>query len=142
VVSDAKKAIGSRPAMRLSAKTSPYYDTWVKTAAADVDVARTAVLNRDLETLGRVMEQSTHKMHATMTTSTPPVFYAQPGTIACIHAVMALRNAGTSAWLTMDAGPNVKVLCATADADRVQAALAPHAAVVHCLGPGGAPVRS
>ncbi len=142
VVSDAKKAIGSRPAMRLSAETSPYYDTWVKTAAADVEVARAAVLNRDLETLGRVMEQSTHKMHATMTTCTPPVFYAQPGTIACIHAVMALRNAGTSAWLTMDAGPNVKVLCAMADADKVQAALAPHAAIVHRLGPGGAPVLS
>lgn len=142
VVSDAKKAIGSRPAMRLSAETSPYYDVWVKTAAADVDVARQAVLDRDLDTLGRVMEQSTHKMHATMTTCTPPVFYAQPGTLACIHAVMALRDAGTSAWLTMDAGPNVKVLCAAADAERVQAALAPHAAVVHRLGPGGAPVLS
>lgn len=142
VVSDAKKAIGSRPAMRLSAETSPYYGTWVKTAAADVEVARAAVLNRDLEALGRVMEQSTHKMHATMTTCTPPVFYAQPGTIACIHAVMALRDSGTSAWLTMDAGPNVKVLCAAADADAVHAALAPHAAVVHRLGPGGAPVLS
>jgi len=139
VVSEDKKATGSREAMNRSANTSPYYDTWLDTAQADVDAAREAVAARDLDALGRVMEQSTHKMHATMTTSWPPVFYAQPGTLAAIHAVMALRDAGTSAWLTMDAGPNVKVLCRAADATTVRDALAQHVDTVHILGPGPAP---
>lgn len=142
VVSDAKKAIASRPAMERTAATSPYYDTWVNTAPDDVTAARQAVLDRDLDALGLVMEQSTNKMHATMTTATPPVFYAQPGTMACLHAVHQLRADGVSAWATMDAGPNVKVLCATADAERVAAALRPHAPTVRILGPGGGPTLS
>jgi len=139
VVSDAKKAVGSRPAMIRSAQTSPYYSHWCATAQSDVDGAREAVLARDLTTLGTLMEQSTHKMHATMTTSWPPVFYAQPGTMACIHAVMQLRDSGTEAWLTMDAGPNVKVLCRSADADTVADTLRAHATTVHILGPGAGP---
>ena len=98
------------------------------------------MLARDLDRLGAVMESSTFKMHATMHTSRPPIFYQQPGTLACLHAVFALRASGVSAWATMDAGPQVKVLCARRDAASVAGALAPHAVRVEVLSPGGDPV--
>jgi len=139
VVSEAKKAVGSTEGMERSRRTSPYFDTWVATAAADVDAARAAVLARDLPRLGEVMESSTFKMHATLHTARPPIFYQAPGTLACLHAIFGLRAAGVGAWATMDAGPQVKVLCARADAERVAAALRPHAVRVEILGPGGAP---
>jgi len=140
IVSEAKKAVGSTEGMERSRATSAYYAPWLATAAADVEGARAAVLARDLERLGQVMESSTFKMHATMHTSRPPIVYQQPGTLGCLHAVFALRAAGVSAWATMDAGPQVKVLCARADASRVAEALAPHTVRVETLAPGGDPI--
>ncbi len=137
VVSSAAKAIGSTSGMETSRQTSPYYDAWVHGGPALVDHGRSAVLARDLHALGAAMEASTLQMHAVMHTTVPPIMYWQPGTVACLHAVWALRADGVAAYATMDAGPNVKVLCATADAGAVQRALAPHVERVHVLAPGG-----
>lgn len=137
VVSAEGKAVGSTEGMERSRTTSPLYATWVEQAEADVAEGEAALHARDLPRLGRVMEASTQKMFATMHTSNPPLMYWQPGTIAATRAVWALRAAGTPAWVTMDAGPQVKVLCAPEHADHVAAALAPHCAAVHVLRPGG-----
>jgi diphosphomevalonate decarboxylase len=56
--------------------------------------------------------------------------------MSCLHAVEALRRSGTGAWATMDAGPNVKVLCLPEDSHLVSEALLPHAERVEVLGPG------
>ena len=135
VVSDQQKSIGSTTGMLRSEKTSPYYKPWVTTSADDVEAACAAITARDLEKLGVVMERSTFKMHAVMQTSQPPLLYWQPGTVACIQAVWQLRKRGVGAWLTMDAGPNVKVLCTPNDAEAVQQALAAHAKSVAILKP-------
>jgi diphosphomevalonate decarboxylase len=138
IVATGPKSVGSTEGMERSRLTSPYYAQWVATAEPDVAEGREAVLARDLDRLGAVMESSTLKMHATMHTARPPILYWQAGTVACLHAVEALRASGTSAWATMDAGPQVKVLCRRRDAETVRAALAPHAVAVHVLsaGPG------
>lgn len=138
VVTDAAKATGSTEGMERSRQTSPYYQTWVDTAPADLEIARQAVFDRDLEALGTVTEQSTMKMHATMTTSTPPLLYWLPSTVALMHEVQALRARGIGAWATMDAGPQVKVLCLASDAAKVTEALKPHARRIHVLHPGPA----
>jgi diphosphomevalonate decarboxylase len=138
VVSTDKKAVGSTEGMERARTTSPLYATWVAQAEGDVAAAEAAVAARDLPALGRIMEASTYKMHATMTTSDPPLLYWQPGSVACLHAVWALREQdGVGAWTTMDAGPQVKVLCRSADAGAVARVLRPHAKAVHVLAPGG-----
>lgn len=139
VVSDAKKPVGSTAGMQQTAATSAYYRAWVDTAEADVVEGEAAVKARDLERLGRVMESSTFKMHATMHTTDPPILYWQPATVAVLHEVQALRSRGIGAWATMDAGPNVKVLCTRQDAAKVAAALQPLVSSVRVLGPGGPP---
>lgn len=138
VVSSAKKAVGSTTGMT-RARTSPYWPAWEATAAADVAEARAAVLARDLERLGAVMERSTFKMHATTSTAASPFLYWQANTVACVQAVWSLRERGVPAWVTMDAGPNVKVLCAPDAADAVSAAMAPYAERTIALAPGGEP---
>lgn len=137
VVSTAHKPVGSTDGMERARLTSPLYDTWVAQAQGDVDTGRAAIFARDLDALGRVMEASTYKMHATMHTSAPPLMYWQPASLACLHTVWALRAGGVGAWTTMDAGPQVKVLCHSADAPTVADALRPHALAVHVLRPGG-----
>jgi diphosphomevalonate decarboxylase len=49
-------------------------------------------------------------MHASMWAARPAVIYFTPTTLAVMERVRALRDAGTPAFYTMDAGPHVKVL--------------------------------
>ncbi len=135
-VSGAAKPVGSREAMIRTAETSPYHPVFVATAPDDVARARRAVLDRDLAALGAIMEASTHKMHADMLAAVPPIRYWRPATLAVLDAVDALRREGVGAWATMDAGPNVKVLCEPPDTDAVVAALEPLVDAVGVLGVG------
>ncbi len=136
IVTDQKKPVGSTEGMERSRKTSPFYKSWVDAAEADMDIAREAVYDRDIEALGAVMERSTLKMHSVMMSSDPPILYWLPQTMAVLHEVGALRREGIGAWATMDAGPQVKVLCMAPDAERVVEALQPHASRIHVLHPG------
>ena len=63
------------------------------------------------------------RMHADSLAADPPLLYWEPATVGCLHAVRRLREQGTGAWSTIDAGPHVAALCAPEDAARVEAAL-------------------
>ena len=76
------------------------------------------------------------RMHATMMSATPPVRYWTPATVAAMDTVLSLRKQGVEAFYTMDAGPNVKVLCRAGDAQHVRQALEPHCERVDILGAG------
>lgn len=138
VVSEAKKAVGSTEGMERSRATSPSYEAWVRNGPRDVADAEEAIRARDLAALGAVMERSTFAMHGTMTSATPPLLYWQPATVAVLHAVFALRERGVPCWVTMDAGPQVKVLCPPEAVAAVEAAVRPLVlrVDVHAPGPG------
>ena len=110
VVQRGSKPISSRDAMIRSRDTSPYYADWVAGAERLAEQAETAVLNRDLDSLGRTMRQSYLRMFSTMFTAEPPVIFWFPESVAIIRACEQLRADGIPAWETMDAGPQVKVL--------------------------------
>jgi len=137
VIAAGPKPVGSTEGMQRTAATSPYYPAWVDTSPADLDSARQAIQARDLEALGAVMEHSALKMHATMMTAAPPIRYWKSGSVWAMDAVEDLRRQGVGAWWTMDAGPNVKVLCAAADAERVRLRMEEVARSVAVLSPGG-----
>ena len=112
---------------------------WTTTWQKDVDQARQAILDKDLEALGVAMERSTLKMHCSMMTTEPPIRYWTGASVALMDAVEGLRAKGVGAWWTMDAGPNVKILCQAEDAERVAAAAGAFVQRVEILAPGGAP---
>jgi diphosphomevalonate decarboxylase len=122
VTSEARKAVSSRDGME-RATTSPLYPVWVATAEHDLDEARRAIAARDLEALGVVAEHSALKMHAVGFAARPPLVYWRGATIECMHRVWALRAEGTRGYVTIDAGPQVKVLCESTDAPRIAEAL-------------------
>lgn len=134
-----KKATGSRSGMEHARQTSPMYAPWIDTHARDLADAKAALDKGDIEQLGEVMEHSTQKMHATTFTARPAFWYWNPVTLAVLSEVKALRDRGTGAWATMDAGPHVKVLCAPVDAPNIARHLeALHGVVgVDVAGPGG-----
>jgi diphosphomevalonate decarboxylase len=123
ITTRAKKPLGSTEAMERTAMTSPYYPAWIASTQRDLVEARAAVAGCDLGKLGAIAERSALRMHACAMSAEPAIIYWNPATLAAVRAVLDLRAAGTAGYFTIDAGPHVKVLCATGDAPAVAAAL-------------------
>lgn len=139
------KSVGSTEGMQRTRDTSPYYPAWLAAAPEVFERAKRAVLARDLEALGTAMEESALMMHASMLAARPAIVYLAPATLGSMAAVRSLRQAGTLAYFTMDAGPHVKVLARPEDEAAVRAALlaVPGVERVLASGPGeGARVSS
>ncbi len=118
IVSAVHKGVGSSQGHAL-ADTSPLQPWRVSTAPQRLQRCRQAVLTRDFDALAQVTELDAHLMHAVMQTSRPPLLYWEPGTVAVMHAVLAMRRQGVPVAYTIDAGPNVHVLCPQGTAPQV-----------------------
>jgi len=118
VVSSGHKSIGSSEGHAL-APTSPLQAARVADAPRRLDVCREAILRRDFDALAEVIELDSDLMHAVMMTSRPALFYWQPATLAVMGAVREWRKSGMALAYTIDAGPNVHVICPQAAADNV-----------------------
>jgi diphosphomevalonate decarboxylase len=134
------KAVSSGSGMQRSATSSAYYPAWVATHPADLQRARNAILRRDFEQLADVTEHSCLKMHAAALASIPPLLYWNAATVECLQRITALRLAGVPVFFTIDAGPQVKAVCARGARAAVEAALGSVPGVKHLLfsplGPG------
>jgi diphosphomevalonate decarboxylase len=119
----AKKDVGSTEGMSHTRLASPFYSAWLARAPEIFERARRAVLSRDLEALGICAEESAFAMHATALAAAPALIYFSPSTLAAVLRVQKLRREGTLAFVTIDAGPHVKVLSDAGDVPRVRAAL-------------------
>lgn len=117
------KKVGSTEGMQRSGQTSPFHRAWLSQVKADLVALREALDARDFDQLGRVSESNALRMHATMWASVPPLIYWNATTMAAIQEVHTLREAGCPAWITIDAGPQVKALCPPEHADTVATAL-------------------
>ena len=113
ITDDKAKPVGSGEGMIRSAKTSPFYMSWCVRQEEDLAAARAAVASRDFALLGEVSERNCLKMHSVMWSSRPPLVYWNTATIACMETVHALRADGHAVFFTIDAGPQVKVVCLT-----------------------------
>ena len=85
----------------------------------DLATARDAIVMRDFGKLASVAEHNCLKMHSVMWASRPPVVYWNAATLACLERVRELQAQGVGAFFTIDAGPQVKVVCLPADESRV-----------------------
>jgi diphosphomevalonate decarboxylase len=114
-----EKKISSGSGMERSRLTSDFYEKWIQTHNRDLDTARRAVKDKDISQLGPVVESSCFKMHAVALSSRPPLLYWNPVTVAAIQKVWSLREAGLEGFVTIDAGPQVKVLCLAKNAKAI-----------------------
>lgn len=110
ILSESHKKTGSEVGMRL-AGTSPLQAARVADSARRMRLCREAILNRDFNALAAITELDSNLMHAVMMTSQPPLFYWQPGSLAIMQAVKRWQVEGLPVTYTLDAGPNVHVIC-------------------------------
>ena len=130
------KEIGSTEGMVRTERTSPYYAGWVDSSEDDLAEARSAIARRDFEALAEVSESSCLKMHAVMLSARPGLVYWNGATVECIRKVRKLRADGVPVFFTVDAGPQVKAVCAPEAFDRVAAELAAVEGVSQVLASG------
>ncbi len=110
ILSEGHKEVGSSEGHDL-AYTSPLQVARVADAPRRLEICRQAILERDFPTFAEIIELDSNLMHAVMMTSTPRLLYWQPATLTVMAAVARWRRSGIPAAYTIDAGPNVHVIC-------------------------------
>lgn len=119
VLKKTQKPISSTAGMARVVATSPYYPAWVQTANQDLVAMRRAIQAKDLVTLGEIAETNAMRMHALNLSAKPAFNYFTAETLTAIQAVNDLRANGITCYYTLDAGPNVKIICAGHDTAKI-----------------------
>lgn len=111
ILDNQPKKISSRKGMKISIKTSPYYQSWIKQTTADFQIIEEAIKENDFTTLGKTAELNAMRMHSLTLSSDPSYLYINADSLKVINMVKELRENGVECYYTMDAGPNVKIIC-------------------------------
>ena len=119
IVSAAHKKTGSTEGHAI-AHTSPLQAARVADAPRRLEICRKALLERDFKVLASVVELDSDMMHAVMMTSTPALHYWKPASLEVMSCVRQWREEGMQVCYTVDAGPNIHVLCLEPEAQLVE----------------------
>ena len=79
----------------------------------------TYLSNNDFAKVGELTEKNALAMHATTKTATPAFSYLTEKSYEAMDFIKQLRSQGERCYFTMDAGPNVKVLCLEEDLEHL-----------------------
>ncbi|WP_024653362.1 diphosphomevalonate decarboxylase [Borrelia persica] len=113
IVDEQEKEMSSRAAMELCKKEKFYWDAWVRSSQNIFREALYFFLVGNFNEFGLKIIKSYQCMFALMLSSS--IVYFQDSTISLIKYIADLRRDGYSVFETMDAGPQVKVLCLKKD---------------------------
>lgn len=113
------KSISSREGMNRSVTTSPYYPTWVNVAQNDLVDIKLAIAANDFTKFGTISELNAMRMHALTLSAAPDFMYFNGETLTAMNLVKRLRHQGIECYYTIDAGPNVKVICQQANKPQI-----------------------
>ena len=119
VLEDQKKPISSRDGMKLCVETSTTFDEWIRQSEQDYKDMLVYLKENNFEKVGVLTEKNALAMHATTKTANPPFSYLTDASYEAMDFVRQLREQGESCYFTMDAGPNVKVLCLEKDLEHL-----------------------
>ncbi len=110
IVNQEHKPIGSMAGHRI-ATSSPLQSARIQDTDRRLDICRQAILKKDFTALAEIMEIDSNIMHGVMISSSPSLFYWDPPTLEIMRSVTDWRKDGLAVAYTIDAGPNVHVIC-------------------------------
>ncbi|CCI82564.1 diphosphomevalonate decarboxylase [Lactobacillus hominis] len=121
-VNTGQKKISSSIGMQWAQK-SPFYQTWLNENQSEINALKKAIAKHDFTNLGEISEQSANEMHAVNLSANPGFTYFEPDTLELINLVHTLRQQGIECYYTIDAGPNVKILCTLRNSKEIISAI-------------------
>ena len=117
VASDMKKVLSTEGMSRV--QTSPFLQSRLHGLPSKIKRMLTIFTKKDFAALGNLIEEDSLNMHAVMMTQSPPIFYWNSATLEIMHAVYEWRAQGFPVYFTIDAGPNVHLICEAKDEQKV-----------------------
>ena len=141
IASRETKKISSRVGMEISKRTSPLYQDWLDTNERHISLALDAIKEKNMSRLENVTEENCNFMHEVMKTSTPPIIYMNNVTHSCLAEIENLRASGHKLFYTIDAGPQIKIICDPKSTDTIKDTIAQKTDVIDIIhtGLGGSP---
>ncbi len=119
VTSEKEKKIKSRAGMAQTVSNCAMYPCWLKSVNDDLKIIRESIKEKNFTKVGQHSQLNCLKMHATMISTSPPIIYWNPTTIKIMQSVLEW-NEEIESYFTMDAGPQVKILCLEKDMEEIK----------------------
>lgn len=114
IVTKREKKVGSTGGHKL-APTSPFFEKRLEILPGRTKNLRKALLAKDFSKFGELLEAEAVELHVMAMTSNPPIFYLEPKTWEIIGRIREWRKEGLGVYFTLDAGPNVHLICQAKD---------------------------
>ncbi|MBI5614582.1 diphosphomevalonate decarboxylase [Candidatus Gottesmanbacteria bacterium] len=119
IVDSSMKKVSTTDGMK-GVETSPFLRERLRSIPKRLEEAKKALIEKNMKLLGKVMEEDCLDMHHVMQTQIPPLFYWNDTTKKVMESVVSWREEdGISVYFTIDAGPNVHLICEAIDENRV-----------------------
>ena len=127
--------------MEISKRTSPLYQDWLDTNEKHISLALDAIKEKNMSRLENVTEENCNFMHEVMKTSNPPIIYMNNVTHSCLAEIENLRASGHKLFYTIDAGPQIKIICDPKSANTIKDTISQRTDVIDIIhtGLGGSP---
>ena len=116
------KDVGSSSGME-NVRTSPLLAKRLALISERILRVKKALEIKDIRMLGEATEEDCLDMHAVMQSQSPPLNYFTNETRQLMDAVRQWRGEGIAVYFTIDAGPNVHLICEGKSEDEVLARL-------------------
>lgn len=123
IVGNGSKKVSSSEGHGL-AGSSPFYNARIAGMPKKIREIKSSLKEKDFTKFGQILEAEAINMHAVMMTGTPPLYYWIPETLETMNLVIKLREMGIECYFTIDAGPNVHVICEGKNAPKIAGVLA------------------
>ncbi len=110
IVNQSKKKVSSTQGHE-NAQSSPFFQARLKNLPKRIKMLKDSLKNKDFAKFGKLVEEEAIELHTIMMTQKPPLFYWIGVTMDIIHSVLKWREEGIPVYFTIDAGPNVHLIC-------------------------------
>ena len=104
-------------------ETSPFFKRRLDEIPKRVQKIELAFQEKNFRVFGEMIEEDCLDMHHVMQTQIPPLMYWDDATKRIMEAVVSWRKLRLPVYFTIDAGPNVHLICEGKDEARVLDAL-------------------
>lgn len=122
VVSEKSKKVSSTQGHAIT-ESSPFFKSRILGMNSKVKEIKLALMRKDFTVFGEIVEEEALNMHTVMMTSHPPLIYWNPTTLELVLSIIKWRKEGIESYFTIDAGPNVHIICKSKDVDKIKSQL-------------------
>jgi diphosphomevalonate decarboxylase len=116
-----KKKLSSTKAMLLSQETSPFFNLWPQYAENSAHEIKKYILEKNFLMLASEAQNNCIRMHSTIMSSNPSIFYWNENTFKTILFIEKLRTENRlNVFFTIDAGANVVLFYLKEDEEKLK----------------------